>query len=123
MPLAMNKLQNYIKGRWIEGEGEGQALHDAVNGEVIAHASSAGIDFAGALEYARRKGNPALRKMTFHERGRMLKAIALHLQQHLLRAFEFSPVNPHWAKLMAVNPKKRKQKIAMWRIPLFVFYS
>jgi oxepin-CoA hydrolase / 3-oxo-5,6-dehydrosuberyl-CoA semialdehyde dehydrogenase len=90
MPLAMNKLQNYITGRWIEGDGEGQALHDAVNGQVIAHASSAGIDFAAALDYARRTGNSALRKMTFHERGRMLKALALHLQQHLEKFYRIS---------------------------------
>jgi oxepin-CoA hydrolase/3-oxo-5,6-dehydrosuberyl-CoA semialdehyde dehydrogenase len=90
MPLAMNKLQNYITGRWIEGDGEGQALHDAVNGQLIAHASSAGIDFAAALDYARRTGNPALRKMSFHERGRMLKALALHLQQHLEKFYRIS---------------------------------
>jgi oxepin-CoA hydrolase/3-oxo-5,6-dehydrosuberyl-CoA semialdehyde dehydrogenase len=31
------------------------------------------------LDYARKVGGPALRKMTFHERGRMLKALAMHL--------------------------------------------
>ena len=79
----MPKLENYITGRWIAGDGEGQPLLDAVNGTTIAHATTKGIDFASVLDYARKKGNPALRKLTFHERGRMLKAIALHLQQHL----------------------------------------
>ena len=44
----MNKLENYINGRWITGDGEGQALYDAVNGQLITHATSKGIDFAGS---------------------------------------------------------------------------
>lgn len=75
----MYKLGNYITGQWIEGDGAGQELLNAVNGEVIATATTEGIDFEGALKYAREKGNTALRKMTFQERGRMLRALALHL--------------------------------------------
>lgn len=70
---------NYALGQWTAGEGEGQALINAVNGSVIANASSKGLDFALMLDYARTKGGPALSKMTFHERGRMLKALAMHL--------------------------------------------
>lgn len=73
------KLQNYVLGKWTEGEGKGQALYNAINGAEIGTATTKGIDFGEVLEYARKAGNPALRKMTFHERGRMLKALALHL--------------------------------------------
>jgi oxepin-CoA hydrolase / 3-oxo-5,6-dehydrosuberyl-CoA semialdehyde dehydrogenase len=73
------KLKNYALGEWTEGKGEGTALMNAVTGEKIAEATSKGIDFAAMLEYARRTGGPALRKMTFHERALMLKALALHL--------------------------------------------
>ena len=79
----MNKLSNYITGKWISGDGDGVALKNAVNGDIIAFASTKGLNFSDILDYARKKGNPALRKMTFHERGRMLKALALHLQNHL----------------------------------------
>ncbi|WP_139920799.1 phenylacetic acid degradation bifunctional protein PaaZ [Hymenobacter sp. DG01] len=72
-------LENYALGRWMPGTGEQHELHDASTGEVIAIANGEGLDFAAMLEYARRTGNPALRKMTFHERGRMIKALALHL--------------------------------------------
>jgi hypothetical protein len=65
----MNKLQNYIAGNWVTGEGEGQTLFNAVTGEAIAAASSKGLDFKAMLEYGRKVGNPALRKMTFHQRG------------------------------------------------------
>ena len=84
------KLGNYITGKWIEGDGEGQELYNAVNGEVIAAASTKGLDFAAILNYGRAKGSPALRKMTFQERGRMLKALALHLLQQKEKFYKLS---------------------------------
>ena len=86
----MATLQNYILGKWIIGDGEGQSLYHAVTGENIGNATTKGLDFASMLHYARTKGNPALRKMTFHERGLMLKALALHLQQHLPEFYRIS---------------------------------
>lgn len=77
----MPKLGNYVTGGWIAGEGEGQPLYNAVNGETIAYASTKGLDFASILDYGRKVGNPALRKMTFPERGRMLRALALYLRE------------------------------------------
>jgi oxepin-CoA hydrolase / 3-oxo-5,6-dehydrosuberyl-CoA semialdehyde dehydrogenase len=84
------KLGNYITGKWIEGDGEGQQLYNAVNGDVIALASTKGLDFASILEYGRKKGSPALRKMTFQQRGRMLKALALHLLAHKEKFYALS---------------------------------
>jgi oxepin-CoA hydrolase/3-oxo-5,6-dehydrosuberyl-CoA semialdehyde dehydrogenase len=78
----MNKLGNYVHGNWITGDGDGQLLYNAVNGNPIASASTKGLNFAEILQYARLTGNPALRSMTFPERGRMLRALALHLSEH-----------------------------------------
>src|ERR1700733_11414748 len=75
------KLQSYVCGAWQGGRDEGAALRDATTGEVIAHASSAGVDFGAILNYAREVGGPALRAMTFHERAAMLKALAKHLTE------------------------------------------
>jgi len=75
----MIKLGNYISGKWIDGDGDGQLLFNAVTGAPIASATTKGIDFAAAVNYARTIGNPALRKMTFQERGRMLRALAIYL--------------------------------------------
>ncbi len=86
----MAKLENYILGKWITGDGEGQPLFNAVTGEQIATASTKGIDFKALLDYARTTGNPALRKMSFHERGLMLRSLALHLRNHLDRFYEVS---------------------------------
>ena len=86
----MKKLENYITGHWITGDGNGQALYNAVSGETIATATTSGLDFAEILQYARNIGNPALRNMTFHERGLMLKALAFHLQKHLPEFYAIS---------------------------------
>ena len=86
----MNKLLNYITGDWIAGDGEGQILYNAVSGEPIASASTSGVDFKSVIEYGRKVGNPALRKMTFRERGSMLKALALYLREHLEILYQIS---------------------------------
>lgn len=86
----MTKLENYVTGRWITGDGDGQILHNAVTGEPVATATTQGLDFKTITDYARHTGNPALRKMTFHERGNMLKALAMHLRNYLPEFYETS---------------------------------
>jgi len=86
----MLKLENYITGKWITGDGDGQLLYNAVTGEAVAAASTKGMDFKSIIEYGRTVGNPALRKMTFHQRGNMLKALALHLRNHLEKFYTIS---------------------------------
>ncbi|MBA2612524.1 MAG: phenylacetic acid degradation bifunctional protein PaaZ [Bacteroidetes bacterium] len=75
----MNKLHNYACGQWVAGAENGQELFNAITGDVYATASSKGLDFAKMFEYARNVGGPKLRKMTFQQRGLMLKALAMHL--------------------------------------------
>jgi len=75
------KVQSYAEGKWYSGNGKGSALYHAVNGEVIGECSSEGLDFKSMLTYARKTGGKKLRDMTFHQRGRMLKALAQHLMQ------------------------------------------
>ena len=75
----MNTVKNYILGNWEQGSGVEYTAHHAITGEAYAEVSSQGLDFEAILNYGRTVGGPALRKMTFQERGRMLKALALHL--------------------------------------------
>ncbi|MCW3073469.1 MAG: enoyl-CoA hydratase [Flaviaesturariibacter sp.] len=86
----MNKLENYITGSWVSGDGDGQLLYNAVTGDPIFSATTKGLDFAGILDYGRTIGNAALRKMTFHERGRMLKALAMHLMAQKEKIYAIS---------------------------------
>jgi oxepin-CoA hydrolase/3-oxo-5,6-dehydrosuberyl-CoA semialdehyde dehydrogenase len=73
------QLKNYAEGKWVNGTKEGEVLHNAVTGDAIYSASSDGLDFGAMMNYARKVGGPALRKLTFQERGRMLKALAMYL--------------------------------------------
>ena len=70
-------LKNYAYGQWIEGHE--QTLFNAIDGSVIATAGSEKLNLEEMLHYARTVGGPALRARTFHERGRMLRALAQHL--------------------------------------------
>lgn len=74
-------VQNYALGQWMLGSGQESQILDAVTGDVIYTSYSGGLDFEAMMQYARSKGNKALRKMTFQERGRMLKALAFHLTE------------------------------------------
>lgn len=86
------KLGNYVTGKWIAGNGEGEKLYDAVTDEPIASLSTKGLDFASILKYGRETGNPALRKLSFHDRGRMLKALATYL---LIKKEKFYQLSYH----------------------------
>jgi len=44
------QLKSYVQGRWHAGDRDAQVLRDATTGQVIAEASSSGIDFAGSME-------------------------------------------------------------------------
>jgi oxepin-CoA hydrolase/3-oxo-5,6-dehydrosuberyl-CoA semialdehyde dehydrogenase len=79
-----------VLGKWVAGDGEGSALYNAVNGDLVTHVSTKGLDFYSILEYGRKVGNPALRKMSFQERGRMLRTLAMHLRNHLEKFYQVS---------------------------------
>lgn len=78
--LKMAKeIQHYLQGKWVSGEGEALPQYHALTGEIVGTVRSEGLDYAAILDYGRRVGNPAMRRLTFQERGRALKALALYL--------------------------------------------
>jgi oxepin-CoA hydrolase/3-oxo-5,6-dehydrosuberyl-CoA semialdehyde dehydrogenase len=78
----MKILSSYLSGRWYAAESDFQTLLNPATEEPLARASSTGADFAAALEHARRAGGPALRAMTFGQRGELLKALAKRLREN-----------------------------------------
>ncbi len=77
--LCHMDLKNYILGKWEAPQGQKLPQYDAVSGELIGYCSSEQLDFEAILRYGREVGGPALRQMTFRQRGLMLKKLALHL--------------------------------------------
>jgi oxepin-CoA hydrolase/3-oxo-5,6-dehydrosuberyl-CoA semialdehyde dehydrogenase len=83
-------LKNFAEDRWVAGSGELAELRSAVSGDVVALTSSRGLDFAGMTRFAREKGAPALRALTFHQRAGMLKALAEALTARKQELYELS---------------------------------
>jgi len=81
----MIELESYLQGRWVRGSGRAATTATLVNPateEPIATSNTEGLDFAGALEYARRVGGPALRAMTFGARAEMLRSLSRSIHSH-----------------------------------------
>ncbi|ANH05398.1 phenylacetic acid degradation bifunctional protein PaaZ [Shinella sp. HZN7] len=75
------RLESYVGGAWVAGAKEGVPLLDASTGAPVAFIDSSGIDFKAILAHGREKGGPALRRMSFHERAAMLKALGQALME------------------------------------------
>lgn len=86
----MKKLSHYLNGEWVKGTGKPHILYNAATGEPIYETCTEGLDIEGALNYAREVGNPNLRKMTFYERGLMVKNLALYLNSIKKRYYPVS---------------------------------
>src|SRR3954471_23083026 len=79
----MIELASFVSGKWVKGTGKPATLVNPATEEPMATTSTEGIDFGAALEYARKRGGPALRAMTFVQRGEMLRAMsrAMHAKR------------------------------------------
>lgn len=77
-------LSSYVAGSWHTPDADAnspRAVHDAVTGELTHHVSSAGVDFAAVNDFARTAGIPELQKLTFHQRGVILKKLGTYLME------------------------------------------
>ena len=84
------QLLNYERDRWSPGDSGLAELPSAIDGRAVAVTGSGGLDFGAMLRHAREVGGPALRKMTFHERARMLKSLALAIMDRKEELYELS---------------------------------
>src|SRR5256712_7786568 len=84
----MKTLRSFVGGRWVEGREPFATLVNPATEEPLARTSSAGIDFGDAVEFGRSQGGPALRELTFAQRGALLGSWskALHAKRDELIA-------------------------------------
>ena len=78
----MTVLESYLSGKWTRGKGREATLVNPATEEALATTTTEGLDFKGALAFARDKGGPALRAMTFEQRGEMIRAMSKAIHAH-----------------------------------------
>ena len=86
----MRAVHSYAVGEWVGPGTDARPIESAITGEIIAEAGNGKLNVEAMRAYARDVGGPALRAMTFHERARMLKAVALYLQERREALYELS---------------------------------
>ena len=80
--MSIQQVSSFASGQWIAPGAGARHIASAITGEVIATAGNDALDVQAMLDHARSVGGPALRALSFHDRARMLKALAGHLNQH-----------------------------------------
>src|SRR6478609_11825265 len=83
------QLLNYERDRWIAGDSPVE-IASAIDGAPVALTGSSGLDFGGMLRHAREVGGPALRKLTFHERARIIKTLGLAIMARKEELYELN---------------------------------
>ncbi len=83
------QLLNYERGRWVAGDNPVE-IPSAIDGAPVATTGSGGLDFGAMLRHSREVGGPALRKLTFHERARMIKALGLAIMARKEELYELN---------------------------------
>jgi oxepin-CoA hydrolase/3-oxo-5,6-dehydrosuberyl-CoA semialdehyde dehydrogenase len=88
--MKTQTLLNYAQDRWYEAPWGLAEVHSAISGETIFETGSAGLDFGAMLRHARNVGGPALRRLTFHERAHMLKALGMAIMARKEELYELN---------------------------------
>jgi oxepin-CoA hydrolase / 3-oxo-5,6-dehydrosuberyl-CoA semialdehyde dehydrogenase len=86
----MRDIQSFAAGQWINPGAGSRSIASAITGEVIAQAGNDALDIQAMLSFAHDVGGPALRKLTFHDRAKMLKALAAYLKDHKQSLYDLS---------------------------------
>ncbi len=89
----METLASYLSGAWRKGTGKPASLFDPTTEETIAEVASGGHDLRAALEHGRAVGGPALRSLTFAQRGAMLESLSKKIHAHRDELIELSMRN------------------------------
>ncbi|MCL6283749.1 phenylacetic acid degradation bifunctional protein PaaZ [Ruegeria sp. 2012CJ41-6] len=88
--MTLMQVSSYAAGTWIAPGGGARRIDSAITGQPLAEAGNDALDVQAMLAYARDIGGPALRALTFHDRARMLKALAQALSDHKQALYDLS---------------------------------
>ena len=82
MNAPVERLPNFLSGRWSHGTAPGTPLFDPVLGTELVRVDATGADLPAAFHFARETGGAALRALSYRERGGLLAAVVKVLQSH-----------------------------------------
>lgn len=88
--MNLMQLHSFALGDWVAPSGKTRLIRSAVTGQEIAEAGSEALDFQSMLDFGYHVGGRALREMTFHDRARLIKTLALHLNEHREQLYNLS---------------------------------
>ncbi|WP_424979370.1 phenylacetic acid degradation bifunctional protein PaaZ [Leisingera sp. S232] len=88
--MSFLEVPSFAAGQWVAPGAGARSIASAITGEVIASAGNEALDVQAMLDYARTVGGANLRRLTFHDRARMLKALAGHLNRHKQALYDLS---------------------------------
>jgi len=86
----LQNVASFSKGEWVDANSDAVLIESAVTGKKVAQAGNPMLDFQGMLDFAKATGGVNLRRLTFHDRARMLKALAVYLGQHKDALFQLA---------------------------------
>lgn len=87
--MSVQRISSFAAGQWIAPDASARSIASAITGQPLAVAGSA-LDTQAMLDYARLVGGPALRATGFHDRAKMIKALALELGKHKQALYDLS---------------------------------
>ncbi|WP_137702240.1 phenylacetic acid degradation bifunctional protein PaaZ [Marimonas lutisalis] len=88
--MSVQQINSFVAGKWLAPGQGARPIASAITGEVIAEAGNDALNAGAMLTHARERGGPALRAMTFHQRAKMLKALALYLNERKQALYDIS---------------------------------
>ena len=88
--MTIQDVQSFAKGAWVQTNDSARPIYSAINGDMIARAGNDALDAVGMIDYAKAVGGANLRKLTFHARARMLKAVAQSLMAQKQALYDIS---------------------------------
>ena len=88
--MSLQQISSFAAGQWVAPGNGARTIASAITGEPFATAGNSALDVQAMLEFARNTGGPALRQMTFHQRAKMLKALAQTLSGHKQTLYDLS---------------------------------
>ncbi|WP_170441409.1 phenylacetic acid degradation bifunctional protein PaaZ [Ruegeria arenilitoris] len=88
--MSLKQISSFAAGQWVAPGSGARTIASAINGEPFATAGNDTLDVQAMLAHARDVGGPALRRLTFHERAKMLKALAQALSERKQALYDLS---------------------------------